>query len=247
MHDPCTVAFVIKSPFVSDRHRRNDGRIWKYRNPLITIWHVDPREDDCGWAWARATDEDHAFAKRLANEEFEFWMGKYMHSAQGGVAYTVHEAIWWAWKLIAMRRSGDRGPLSRSEEDRILLLAANPHDNLRFTVAHCGSLDGLEKMFLAVDRIYRTHHRPWYRHPRWHFWHWKFQVHPWQTFRRWAFTRCGHCGKRFAWGYSPTAHGWHRSSPKWFRSELGVYHHECSNVVCAMEQAERARQQGAVN
>jgi hypothetical protein len=44
--------------------------------------------------------------------------------------------------------------------------------------------------------------RPWYRHPKWHFWHWQLQVHIWQSFKRWAFDRCSKCGKGFHWGES---------------------------------------------
>jgi hypothetical protein len=246
MHDPCTVAFTIKSPFARRMELTPGGASYRYRPTLITIWHVDPHEDSCGRAWDPATDEDRAFAKRLAKEEFDFWTGKYVEHARGGIPFSAHELIWWAWKLVAIRRRGARGPLTRGEEDYIQRLASNPHDNIRSTVAHAGTLEGLERFFLCVDRIYRTHHRPWYRHPRWHVHHWRIQVHAWDTFRRWAFSRCAHCGQGFEWGYSPVSHGWGSSDrPGWFQSEAGVYHHECSNIVI-MNQIEHAKMRGAV-
>jgi len=248
MHDPCTVAFTIKSPFVRELELAPGEKSHRYRPTLVTIWHVDPREDACGWAWDRATDADRALAKKLAMQEFEFWTGKYVQSACGGIAFSAHELIWWAWKLISIRRTRNLGPLSRSEEDRIQRLASNPHDNIRLTVLHTGTLEGLEKLFLAVDRIYRTHHRPWYRHPRWHFWHWRIQLHPLETLRAWLFNRCQHCGKRFAWGYSPIAMGWSepRSAGR-FKGQSGLYHHTCSSVAWELNQARQEKSHGVVH
>lgn len=46
MHDPMTVAHEIR---IGSKYK-NDGN---YRNPIITIWHVDPEtdgtDDSCGW------------------------------------------------------------------------------------------------------------------------------------------------------------------------------------------------------
>ena len=54
---------------------------------------------------------------------------------------------------------------------------------------------------------------------RFHVHHWWFQVHPWRHFRRWAFERCEHCGRRAPWGYVPTSHG------------KGWVHHECDMAI----------------
>lgn len=69
--------------------------------------------------------------------------------------------------------------------------------------------------------------RPWYRRPRWHVHHWRFQVHPWGTFRRWLLSRCAGCGRRFAWGYCPITYQWTAPCTPWFGSEIGSYHREC--------------------
>lgn len=55
----------------------------------------------------------------------------------------------------------------------------------------------------------------WRVHPRWHIHHWRIQVHPWQTLRRWLFERCAKCGKGYSWGYCPVGNWsgtqtWHR-------------------------------------
>ena len=71
----------------------------------------------------------------------------------------------------------------------------------------------------------RTHW--WQLHPRWHVHHWRIQVHPLQDLKRWLFSRCAGCGKRFAYGYSPCTTQWHGTGPRWFRSETYTYHSEC--------------------
>lgn len=72
----------------------------------------------------------------------------------------------------------------------------------------------------------RTHW--WQVHPRWHVWHWRIHVHPWQDLRRWLLTRCCKCGQRFQFGESPVSGSWDRNSPRWFRGEEGLYHMDCS-------------------
>lgn len=72
---------------------------------------------------------------------------------------------------------------------------------------------------------WRRRGRRW--HPRWHVHHWRFQVHPAQKFKRWAFSRCAGCGLRFTWGYAPVSGSWYSGGPRWFRNEPGVYHSEC--------------------
>lgn len=69
---------------------------------------------------------------------------------------------------------------------------------------------------------------PKHIHPRFHFWHWRIQIHPLQHFKRWAWGRCCRCGKGFSWGYAPVSGSWDSKGPQWFRSEENVYHSDCS-------------------
>jgi hypothetical protein len=81
--------------------------------------------------------------------------------------------------------------------------------------------------------------RPWWKHPRYHVWHWKVQVNAILNLKRWLFSRCATCGKRFPWGYAPIADGWDSDGPRWFRGERGVRHHysniraTCSDTTCS--------------
>ena len=58
--------------------------------------------------------------------------------------------------------------------------------------------DSAQQLFFNLARFVLGQKRPWWRHPRWHVWHWRLQVHPWQMLRRRLFDRCYHCGRRFA-------------------------------------------------
>ncbi len=61
---------------------------------------------------------------------------------------------------------------------------------------------------------------PWRVPVRWHVWHWRIQVHPFQAFMRWVFARCSKCGGRFkygesacsGWGGGAIWHTWHEGS-----------------------------------
>ncbi len=70
-------------------------------------------------------------------------------------------------------------------------------------------------------------YRFWWQHPRWHVHHWRFQVHFIQNMKRWLFSRCSYCGKRFSWGYSPISSAWDGGGPQWFRGENSLSHHGC--------------------
>jgi hypothetical protein len=65
---------------------------------------------------------------------------------------------------------------------------------------------------------------------KWHVWHWRLQVLPVQHFKRWAWSRCTRCGRKFRYGEAPTSHGWGGTGPRWFRGEKGVYHGDCSSL-----------------
>lgn len=66
---------------------------------------------------------------------------------------------------------------------------------------------------------------------RWHVWHWRLQIHPWQHFRRWAFTRCTWCGGRSRKGDPVNnSHQWDGPRGPWWRGERGLYHLDCSSI-----------------
>jgi hypothetical protein len=130
--------------------------------------------------------------------------------------------------------------LTRHEAAYARQLAACPYDNLVHWFAGV-DVPGIEneaylqrcredEVARRIAQIFRLHKwlsRPWWRHPRWHIWHWRVQVHPWQNFCRWAFSRCAVCGEGFRWGYAPVSSTWHNRGPRFLRGEKDTYHHEC--------------------
>lgn len=58
---------------------------------------------------------------------------------------------------------------------------------------------------------------------RFHVHHWKVQVHPWQTLKRFLFERCAECGRGYPWGYAPVRHG------------KGTVDQQCSRLISTRE------------
>lgn len=238
MHDPSTVAFEIKRPWPQ---RSGPKKEHVYYPALVTIWHVDPEtdgtDDSCGW-FIRGRHADQVVLKAIEKDfAFEWeseWGGWF--NADGNPRLSV-QAIAINMFSTAIHRMTEynwdlRKKFMRKHLYDILYFAENNVDSMR---------DGIMQKYgseAKPDRI-RRHavmvytwilraQRPWYKHPRWHIWHWKLQIHPLQKFKRWAFARCASCGKGFSWGYCPVSVGWYGNGPTWF-GESGVRHSDCRN------------------
>jgi hypothetical protein len=83
------------------------------------------------------------------------------------------------------------------------------------------------KRFQALKAAVRKAHAKtgWRIPPRWHVWHWRIQIGFLLDLKRWLFSRCVRCGKRFPWGYCPCS-GWSGPGPRWFRNEH-AWHADC--------------------
>jgi len=74
--------------------------------------------------------------------------------------------------------------------------------------------------------------RPWWRHPKWHVHHWIIQIHPLQQAKRWLFSRCTVCGKRFSWHESSgcvVSCDWGGSGPAFFKNAENIMHFACAS------------------
>jgi len=241
MHDPHILTFQIKSPFFRRRVLPN-GRKYREHNTLVSVWHVDPEtdgsDDSCGWSAPKLSDRD----KKIINEivdwdnQFNWFTSPFIPSVVVDPKYDYHQQqigdalghVASAWQMIAWRRDRRRR-LTTAEWWEVVSLATNPTDNLRASlVDNEQSLEAQARHFVwCVMRDYLRFHRPWWKHPRWHFWHWELQIHPLQNLKRWLFSRCDGCGKRFGWGESPTCSSWNSSGPLWFKGEKNIYHSGC--------------------
>lgn len=219
MYDPCTVAHEIKYPW----KKWGEGRTeWErnFRDTFITIWHVDPEkregkvcrryDDTCGWSAPNPTQAEYDAIRKLAQEQYRQIFERQAREAEGA-SYarlcnvpTIFDAIYWSWRAI--KRYKKYSParvmwqygygLTAGEFEQIISLASNPVDSLKYCFADIKDEDGFISLFMSVYRAYSRHHRPWYKHPRWHFWHWRIQLHPWQNLKRRFWTKCCKCGKR---------------------------------------------------
>lgn len=91
----------------------------------------------------------------------------------------------------------------------ILIFAENPFDSLHDIIIRkfekgCNEPytkrerdERLRRLAAIIYTYILRDIRPWYKHPRWHIHHWRFQIHPWQRIRRLLFDRCCICKKRF--------------------------------------------------
>ena len=120
--------------------------------------------------------------------------------------------------------------LNKKEIEYCERLIDNENDNLRSWFPSKDHPVDMKRKLMRMCKLFKAKKRKWYQHPRWHFWHWKIQIHFIQTLKRFLFSRCAECGKRFKWGYSPTSHSWSGTGPLWFTSEKNSYHRECSSV-----------------
>lgn len=237
MHDPMTVAFEIRYPWAESRRTLKSGRIRVYRAPFVTVWHVDPEtdgsDDSCGFTLPHLTtrnrerlaalawkEKRHPYFLRSESKEWEgsrteaeaLYRALLLHVAEAvGVTMTFEEAARRASTAIHNPGSGDAA-------SRFCFLPGY-HTNFQRD-----SEDDRERHFLGIvcgmGRWILFDRRPWYRRPRWHVWHWKIQVHPWQKLRRWLFTRCGQCGERLGWSEAGTTYSWSGSGP--------VFHDRCT-------------------
>jgi len=204
MYDPMTVAHEIRYPWASEP----PSKLWPmgYRRSFITIWHRDPEhdgtDDSCGW-FKRAKHGDKAvLAKIIKDFQFEWkdWFkedGQPILSVIGTTLSMFQRALW-----SHLGGEGWERPRNfmRKHLYEIIMFAENPTDSL-FELMTCKY--GQERQEDRIERfasiIYGWILRadlPWYRHPRWHVWHWRLQIHPWQALKRRYWDKCGKCGKR---------------------------------------------------
>lgn len=228
MHDPMTVAFEIRR--IPWRDAFLDKAMKKYNEAVITIWHVDPEsdgtDDSCGFGYPNVDTKAEWVKELISDIKFEMRDDgvealRRQRRKEGSVAW------WLLWLSRASFRHRGR-PLSPTEIARELFNSSYPGNRDGDYVE-----DDPERCAWIIARCYLNIRQRWYQHARWHFWHWKIQIHPIQKFKRWAFSRCAGCKGRFTWGYSPVSTQWSSGGPRWFRSQPNIHHFECVPAALA--------------
>lgn len=254
MHDPKTVAFEIRRPWYDkrtkeqrdeDRGKDRQGKfVFRYRPSWVTIWHVDPERDgtdnSCGWHSPKLTDKQFGRLKSAAWSEareryFLRSNTKEWHGSRVLAEALQKALILYVARILRLKISYEYAARSAAENihhpDCVdpagkFCFLAGYHTNFKEDTERDREHHFAGIMANVASMILRDH-RPWYKHPKWHFWHWSIQIHGVQNFKRWAFTRCATCGKRFGWNESGITNTWHGTGPLWFRSQRDVHHDRC--------------------
>jgi len=224
MHDPASVAFEIR---LGSKYKKNG----EYRDPFITIWHIDPEtdgtDDSCGH-FIRERHLPSGIIKKIKSEfEFKYddWFyatGEPKFSVSGVVLNMYSQAAWIIFKE-QNNKEVDRkrhNKFMRKYISDILLFAENDTDSIGDSITEkWGKITKAEKIenlsSIVTCDIFRKE-RKWWQEPKWHFWHWKIQFNFFNSLKRRYWDKCSICGKR---GFKKSASGdW---SGKIWHSECG--------------------------
>lgn len=193
MHDPSTLVYNIP---------------W-----ILTVWHQDPEtdgtDDSCGW-FMRERHVDRAKLERVAQEFEHQWSGNSLSkwfNSRGVLNYSP-QAVTLSMFLIASNiHFGHWSPKSKAFlRDRLFEILHFSENNMDSLYTFLAQPYGIDPQDTAKTRSRRAAEivyswicraaRPWWKHPRWHFWHWKIQLHPWNAIRRRYWEKCAVCGRR---------------------------------------------------
>ncbi len=217
------------------RRTREEGAFLspKYYAPVLAVvWHKDPErkgsDDSCDWFGRYWRASDPAVTK-LVNEltSWEadpnysryFTCGVEMHVAEypadTASGDPAHRFVSWrtspgdSLALVALVLRTAAWRLDKRSPKRLMQWALDFISELHSDELFDPHKDPEQRRdaFATVVRYYLRCSRPWWRHPRWHVWHWRIQVPLLQLLRRWLFVRCAVCRGRFCWGESVYS-GW---------------------------------------
>lgn len=215
-----------------------------YRDSFITIWHVDPEkggsDDSCGWSYPRLTKKQIGVLRSTAWSEgydphflccsAKHWDRSIMEAELlfRGMVLLVDRVLHlglsfeqcsrYAAESMHIRTGGHAGD--------VFCFVPGYHTNFQNDSKEHRQ-DHFHGILCGIARGLLDLKRPKWKHPRWHFWHWKFQCHPLQDLKRWLFSRCAGCGRRFAYGASCCTNSWNGTGPRWFKGERDVFHDHC--------------------
>ena len=218
-----------------------------YRNSFVTIWHKDPElhgsDNSCGWFTPPFNETTREIVKSLASDEAREPWFMALKAKTNTDPILCERLLFGAFMLISrclVNRGVIRKPVSVDDATRWAAEAThNSIDNFRSSLCfksgyHSNWYREGRPNTVEEDKFWREEQvrsffgsiagwilreqRPWWKHPRWHIWHWRLQVHPLQQLWRYLFDRCAGCGKGFAYGETPT--------DEW--SGNRVWHQRCS-------------------
>lgn len=204
---------------MTDAQKAGRDSFWDtgYRETFISIWHVDPQndgsDDSCGYTFPKLTNWQK---QRLWNgawseshyPHFLAFNGKEWEGSHADAVSLYAGMITLVVRLLGVKYSLEQ--IQRLAIERIhfpdcckptnvFCFQPGYHTNNKKDPQDSrqehfyGILCGLAKTILQDIR-------PWWKHPKFHFWHWRLQVHPLQNLKRKFWDKCCKCGMR---GFKP--------------------------------------------
>lgn len=171
MHDPMTMIYRCSNVF--------------------TLWHVDPgkggSDDSCGWFMRSNHGDEEVFKKIQKRFDYEWSNDKQLpawFSPEGYPLMSIHAIVLCMFSIVAYEANyGNWGKAERFMKNNlydIIHLAENPRDSMRESIVQKYGPEPRERRVQNSASIvygcYLRWSRPWYKHPRWHFWHWKITL-----------------------------------------------------------------------
>lgn len=210
---------------------RKEWATWTLCNIWHEDPESDHTDDSCGW-FPRARHGNQELRKKIA-KEFEFdWDRNYksesgrlyltsLFDPNGNPNMSTHGIVlnlFWTAAFYFFKQNHRKANrfMQRNLWD-ILFFAENPTDSLRNEIARVfydpaehkpsqKERERKERIKEMADLIYGwilRKQRPWWKHPKWHIWHWRIQIPLLQKFKRAFIDRCAKCGKGFRFGEIP--------------------------------------------
>jgi hypothetical protein len=202
-----------------------------YRETFVTIWHVDPElrgsDDSCGWFTPPFSKDTRDICKSLAQVEAREPWFMALDERSISDAILCERLLFGAFMLVSqclVNRGILRCGVSVAQATRWAAMGThNSIENFRSSLCfksgwHSNWHRSSEPNTVEEDKFWREEQarsffgaiagwilrdrRMWFQKPRWHVWHWQFQIHPLQHLRRRLFDRCDKCGGHFAYGES---------------------------------------------
>lgn len=251
MHDPSTRIADLHYPWykyrpwpkhakswdgMSPNLKKSRSPHWKegYKDSFASLWHEDPEtdgsDDSCGWFSPKLGKDKCEEIKKIVRQDIEFLYKRIEDSDLFTPMYDPISSIYTVYSVMA--RSVFKTEIKPRHLPSILLLSTNTFDGFRsyFVKGEKYRLGDVERLFICVSRSFARLERPWYKHPRYHFWHYRLTIHPLQKLKRFLFTKCTVCNKGFKYGDSNVCTDqWDSEGPRWFKSE-NVYHGKCKGI-----------------
>ena len=216
----------------------------------------DGSDDSCGWSRPKLTKKQKDICKALAIDEVIspwFMKEEAQHITSAAECELLLRGAIFCVSRALKYQGYIRREVSVDEATRwASLLTNNGHDNLRSSLCflsgyHSNTYDSnlsqgklnsaeddkwwrerqAQNFFYCIMAYILRERRWWFQHPKWHIHHWRIKCEPLLHFKRWAFSRCSKCGKRFKFGEAPVSYSWHGTGPLWFKSEQNIAHTSC--------------------